>query len=407
MKLAATQRWGGGGVTALALALVLAACGSVTSTSSATSHPTSTATPAATASPSPPASQPTDPLAACLTAPTGGTPAAWGFGVTEGSKVEVLSISGTVLNTAAAATYPVTVPVPVGVGQAGIYLYDESSGKLTVLGKSGAAQDLGTITPTGGWNGADSISLAESPNGQCWVFALNSYGTNQEATSQIYVGGTGVAPALVTTLTRSNTAGGGYQALRWDASGVLLGADPTGVGGAGPFISEGYSLSAVVRMDPQTWALSSPLCSSGRFADEAADGTLACLTGVGTDTKILVSPPGGSTTTIDTGSDTTGVVAFVGGSSFLTYCTSAAASSGWSEALLSVALGGSNPSPATLIPDSAGDDFDGSLAWFRLVGTTSVAEILGGSGPTSLAEVNLTTGQATDIAPADSLLGVL
>jgi hypothetical protein len=407
MRSTATERWGVGGVAALVL--VLASCGLATQTPTASpkTHPANTGTPAPTATPSPTASQPTGPLAACLTAPSGGTLAPWGFGVTKGSQVEVLSTNGTVLNTAAAATYPITVPVPVGAGQAGVYLYDESSGELTVLGKSGAAQDLGTITPTGGWNGADTISLAESPNGQCWVFVVNSYDTNQVATSQIYAGGTGVAPTLVTTLTRSNTAGGGYQALRWDVSGVLLGTYPTGVGGAGPFIGEGYSLSTVVRMDPQTGALSPPLCSSGRFADKAADGTLACLTGVGTDTKILVTTSGGSTTTIDTGSDTAGLVSFVGGSSVLTYCTSAAASSGWTEALLSVALGGSSPSPTTLIPASAGDEFDGSLAWFRLVGTTSIAEILGGSGPTSLAEVNLSTGQQTTIAPADSLLGVL
>jgi hypothetical protein len=234
------------------------------------------------------------------------------------------------------------------------------------------------------------------------------------ATSQIYVGGTGIPPTLVTTLTRPNAvngaAAGGYQALRWDASGVLLGSYPTGVGGAGPFIDEGYSLRVVVRLDPQTGGLTAPLCSSGRFADEAPDGTLACLTGLNTDVKIEVTKTGGSTTTIDTGSDSAGEVAFVGGSSLLTYCTSATSSSatlGWTENLLSVQLGGPSPSSTTLINGAATAQLEGPFAWYKLVGTTSIAELLGGTGPTSLGEVNLSTGQTTTLAPADSLLGVL
>ena len=400
------KRSGLGGIAALVL--VLTSCGSTqtapTATATTSSNPPSTATQAPTPTPTP--------LAVCATPPAGGSPAVWGFGVTKGSEVEVVGTDGTGLNTAPNGGDGSTAPVEVGVGQAGVYFYDETTGDLSVLGKSGPVQTLGDVTPAGGWNAVDNISLAESPSGACWAFAIDSYDASQVATSQIYVGGAGIPPTLVTTLTRPNTvngaAAGGYQALRWDASGVLLGSYPTGVGGAGPFIDEGYSLAVVVRLDPQTGGLTAPLCSSGQFADEALDGSVACMTGLGTDAKIEVTKSGGSTTTIDTGAVSAGQGAFVGGSSLLTYCTSTAAGSGgWNESLLAIELGGQSPSPKTLASGTPYGQLEGPYAWTKVVGTTSIAELLGGTGPTSLGEVNLSTGQTTTLAPADSLLGVL
>jgi len=332
--------------------------------------------------------------------------------VIKGSEVEVVGTDGTVLNTAPKGGYGSTAPVEVGVGQAGVYFYDESTGDLSVLGKSGPAQVLGDVTPAGGWNTVDNISLAESPSGACWAFAVASYDASQVATSQIYVGGTGIPPTLVTTLTRPNmvngAAAGGYQVLRWDATGVLLGSYPTGVGGAGPFIDESYSFAIVVRLDPATGTVSAALCSSGQFADEATDGSIACLSGLGSDAKIAVTKPGGATTTVDTGSDSAGEVAFLGGTSAeLTYCTAATVSSPtyyWIEYLLAVQLGSS---PTTLIQGNTTGGLEGPYAWFKLVGGTSIAEIQGASGSTELVEVNFNTGQTTTLAPADSLLGVL
>jgi hypothetical protein len=401
-------RMGAGGIAGLALAL--ASCGSATQTVTPSPTALATSTPPQTATPSPSATP--LPITACATAPAGGTPAAWGFAVTQGSEIEVLSTTGSVLNQTPNGGYGSTAPVEVGVGQAGVYLYDESTGELSVLGKTGAAQDLGTLIPTGGWSTTDNISLAESPSGTCWIFSVVSWDASANATTELWVGGPGISPpSLVTTLTRPNTVNGGfaggYQALRWDPSGVLLGSHPTDVGGAGPFIGESYSFGLVVSMDPATGQLSAPLCSSGRFADEAADGSVACISGLGSDAKIVVTKPGGATTTVDTGSSSAGQVAFVGGSSLLTYCTSASASSGWTESLLAVQLGGSSPSPKTLVPGSTASQLEGPFAWYKLVGTTSIAEIEGASESTELVEVNLGTGQTTTIAPADSLLGVL
>ena len=77
----------------------------------------------------------------------------------KGSEVEVVGTDGTVLNTAPRGGYGSTAPVEGGVGQAGVYFYDESTGDLSVLGKSGPAQVLGDVTPAGGWNTVDNISL--------------------------------------------------------------------------------------------------------------------------------------------------------------------------------------------------------------------------------------------------------
>jgi hypothetical protein len=334
--------------------------------------------------------------------------------VTKGSEVEVLGTSGAVLNTAPLGDgYTLTEPVTVGVGQAGVYFYDESTGALSVLGKSGAAQNLAQISPSGGWSAGDNaISLAESPNGECWAFSLVTYSASQVATSQIYVGGTGITTTLVDTVTRANTvngaAAGGYQILRWDASGLLLGTQPTGVGGGGgPFIDDGYSLATAARLDLQTATLSGPLCSGGQFADEAADGTVACLVGLDTDTKIVVTKPGGSTTTLDTGSAEVGQVAFGGGSSLLTYCTGGPPADGadFTENLMTAQLGGSTPSTTTLISGSPGSTLEGPWPWYKLAGSSppSMVEIQG----SDLVQVNLATGQTTTVAPAASVLGVL
>jgi hypothetical protein len=193
--------------------------------------------------------------------------------------------------------------------------------------------------------------------------------------------------------------GGGYQVVRWDTSGVLLGTDPTSVGGGGPFISDGYSLATVVRMDPLTGAVSSPLCTGGRFGDVAPDGTVACLTGPNTDVQIIVTSPDGSTTTIDTGMPFAGQVGFVGSSSLLTYGTSNDVwnANGWTTNLLVVQLGGATPSPDTLSSGDGAGDNESSYPWYKIVDGNSIVETRGGSVTSSLVLVDLTTGQTTTV----------
>ena len=103
-----------------------------------------------------------------------------------------------------------------------------------------------------------------------------------------------------------------------------------------------------------------------------------------------------------------GQIGFVGGSSLLTYCTSAGWSGdAWTTNLLVVPLQGQSPSPETLRRgDAAGDD-DNAYPWHKIVGDDSIVELSSGSGATSLVAISLTTGQTTAVGPANILLGVL
>ena len=398
-----------------AVALVLVSCGVAqgtptakvqsSQTPSAATTPTATPTPTATAAPE-------GTLASCVGAASASSAAS-----TTGpiiavqiatASVELIDTRGDVLNQA--AIQPYAGATPVGQGPDGIYLYTASTGEVALLGPTGPLQEVASITAV---NDFDDFSLAASPNGQCWMFSDTSYDSNLNGTSRMYVGfNSGAAPILLATLTRSTSTDGGspgYRLLRWDSAGVLLGSDPTGVGGGGPFIGEGYSLPGVVRMNPLTGALSPPLCTTGRFADVASDGTLACLTGWGTDSEIEVTSPGGSTTTIDTGMPFAGQIGFAGGSSLLTFCTSSDVwtDGAWTTNLLAVQLGAGTPMPETLSSGAGPGQNESSYAWFKIVDGTSMFETRGGTGASSLVMINLLTGQMTDIVAADSILGVL
>jgi len=398
-----------------ALTVALASCGPT-----ATGPPTSRGSPTPTATAvSPEAANPSvsstpsaaaGPLASCVgAAPTTPTLSASGplIAVEPSiSDVELVDTSGVVANQTAAAVDSSTGFNPVGQGPSGVYLYDLNTGDLEVLGPSGPPQELGQVTAS---SNLDSISLAESPNAQCWILADTTYDSNLNGTTRLYVSSSGGTPVLGATLRLDANQGGGYRVLRWDASGVLLGADPTGVGGGGPFIDESYSLPGVVSFDPLSGAVSSPLCKDGRFGDVAADGTVACVTGIGTDAQIVVTRPAGSTSTIDTGLPLAGQVAFVGGSSFLTYCTSDGVwnANGWTTNLLSVQLGSGTPSPVTLSSGDGPGENEDSYAWFKILEGTSIVETRVVGGTPSVVTIDLSTGGSTTIAPAQTILGVL
>ena len=296
-------------------------------------------------------------------------------------------------------------------------MYDDSTRGLDLLGVDGALHALATLdtAPAG---------VADSPDGQSLVYSLVSWSgagqsTGPIATSRIYVLAYGGAPRLVATLSRPNGTGaprgaylGGYRVLRWDAAGVLLGSDPTGVGGYGPFIGEGYGLSTVVRLDPTTGSVSSPLTPGCRFSDVAGDGTTACVSG----SAIEVRSPSGSTRTIDTGAKWVGDVAFTSDSSSLTFSTAIypqgeASSVGWFDHLFVVHLGGGLPAPRELTPPE-GWRVSETFAFDRLLDPNTVAEVIDTSNfeHDTVELVDLTTGRTTPITPVDpggdSIIGV-
>jgi len=327
----------------------------------------------------------------------------------QAGEIDLVSSDGTLLNSVSAnLDDPNVGPVPMGVGETGVYLYYPATGAIDLLGLTGPPQDVGQTTPNVSGGSSSLAGLAESPNGECWIFSLVSWtygGSADSATSQLYVGGIGSSPLLVATLDRTV----GYQVLSWDASGVLLGTELTGIGGGpAPFTwTDGVDLQIVVDFDPVTGDVSTPLCSTttDSFRDIAPGGTVACAVQGTSDAEIQVRSPDGSITTIPTGSPLAGHVRFVDGTSLLTYCTSDDQEVGdtqFTEDLWSVEIGSATPSPQMLMT--------GDLSWCEggvVAGTSSIAELGGGADTTSIVLINLSSGQTTTVAPADELLGVL
>ncbi|HXZ99224.1 MAG TPA: hypothetical protein VEK76_02630 [Candidatus Binatia bacterium] len=416
------------------LALALAACGSSSTGPVATASASTSIVPSLVSSPAPgsPSASPTAPatgsaaLSACESGapaspqfPASGPPVAVVRDQTPEQIVELVDAQGDVLNQA--TTDVSSGPFPVGVGPDGVFLYHQDTGEMDLLGESGQPQDLGLTAP--GQGDDPATSAAESPNGRCWILSLATWsgqGTEMSATTHLYIGIRGKAPTLAATFSRANTVsngtwGGGFQVLRWDAAGVLLGSSPTDVGGAGPFIGEDYSLANVVRYDPGTGAVSSPLCALGnaaRFADAATDGSVACVTGEGSDARITVTHTDGTQSTIDTEAPYAGQVAFVAGSSTLTFSTSFGSTEGggaWTDTLWTATLSAPSALPQTLRSgDQASWDESGSAPQ-KLIGSSSIVELgaPSSSAPTSLVTIDLGSGKATTIGPADGILGVL
>jgi len=401
---------------AVAGAALLAACaspGPVAPTPpfeapSSPSLPTGPATEPATLSP---AATPTPPItvgdlpAECTGAadPSGTPPSGSPVAVQRGQTIDLVGPSGNVVNqTGADVTSGLVV---AGLNADALFLYHPSTGDLSRLGLSGAVVDLGTTMASP----PDSVfasSFAVSPNGKCWLMAAPAWGDGADAaaTTAVYGGVIGGAALLVATLVRAGEASVAYSILRWDVEGVLLGSEPDGSGGAGPFVNES-ALAAVVRFDPSRGSVSPPLCS-GRFGDVAPDGTLACVSGG----LISVTRPDGSTVTVATGATQVGQVAFAAGSSTLTYCTASAWSGvgDWADALTVVDVAANVPQ----VRQTADyQDFENALAFDKVVDGDEIVELEGattiGGSPTSLAVISLGTGAVTPIGPPGLIIGVL
>jgi hypothetical protein len=324
--------------------------------------------------------------------------------------VELVDLQGDVVNTTTVSSQglpdPNDLPTVLGVGEAGVYLYAPSTGKLSLLGPTGSPQLLGQI-PAG--NQLDQFSVAGSPNGQCWILTDASFDSQEDATTRIYGGSGGGVPVLVATLPRGASEGGGYQVVGWATSGVLLGSDPTGIGGGpSPFgWTDGVSLSTVDELNPATGALSSPFCvkDGGSFRALAPDGTQACESQTASGARFDIQSLDGLMTPITTGVSQAGHVRFANGSSTVTYCTSddqPTATAQFGETLWVAQLGGGAVSPRQLM--------SGDLSWCEqgaVTGPDSIVEVGGGGDPSSAVLVDLESGQVTPLAPADSIIGVI
>jgi hypothetical protein len=402
-----------------AVALLVSACGSLPTppvrgvTAPSTSSPRAlpsgaSSTPSSTVSPGVEGS-----LASCVD-PTlvGSSLGAPVIAIQAAGDIQLLDLRGDRLNEADA-----TNETSVGLGPDGVYLYDSQTGQLSRLGLEGPLQPLVTIpgSPDGD---LDLAGLAESPNGRCWIYSVVTWDQDSgSATTRLYVGGASTAPVLLGTYTRGNTSegryAGGYRVLAWTASGVLLGTDPSGVGGAGPFIGDGYSRASVVELNPVTGTLStSSLCPSGdTFGQMSADGSVvACVSDTGSQAQITLSQPAaGTSIVIPTGATLAGHVLFTEGANALTYCTgdeqaaTDGSGSGWTETLWRLSIGaGSPPTPQRLMSGEGSWCEEGAV-----LDAGTMVEAQMSNGASTYGTVDLVSGQSTTIGTMDQLLGVL
>ena len=299
----------------------------------------------------------------------------------------------------------------IGSSQAGVYLWNRTTGALEELGLTGPPQNLGT-TNTGSESGLpEASSPVVSPNGECWVLSMVT-GDSQggTATTQVYGGVFGNSPTLLATMTRADAIGG-YPPLAWGSTGVLLGSGPDNVGGGGPgFELDGgqYRFWQVVLVNPSTGAFSSqPLCAgAGDFQALSQDGELIACRTVASSGGIEVGPPGGTMDAIEAGATVVGAVAFSPDDAFVTYCTLGSVSSDgqdWAETLWSAPAKGSG-TPVSLVTQ---DQWSGCGGY--ALGNDFAAVLAGVNGASSapVDVIDLRTGETTTIGTADSVVGVL
>jgi hypothetical protein len=325
--------------------------------------------------------------------------------------IELVDLGGHVV--ASHAITETSAPPPshwFGYGPRGVYVVD-ASGSVSVLGADGAFRAEGSIPVS---VDQQVIGIAGSPDGTHWIAAVVAYQPDLSATTTIY-DGTGVAPPrVVATLTRASQDPGpqrrflgGYGVLRWDARGVLLGSRPTGVGGNGPYIDEGYGLATVVRLDPATGAVSAPLTTDCRFEDAAPDGTVACVAG----SDVRIRRTDGTASTIHTGARWLGHVAFMGTSSKLTYATAAytdANETTWTHTLHGVSLSGTTSPQPTVIASGLSPEFQTAFAFTCVVDSSAVVGLTAQSGdPSTYLSLFRAGAPERVLAPADNIIGVL
>jgi hypothetical protein len=392
--------------------------GTLRESSTPTVEASAAASPSSTPAPSltpPPTSEPTPTPTTTATGPPPVVPANLViaadrlFFPSGDDTLELINGSGKVIatDTVPSSAPPWSVPGDgpwwVGFGPTGIFI-DTSSGSLSALepdGKVHALENIGAIPLE------EMSGLAESPDGAQWIYSVVTWNSGySESTSRLYVGSAGSSPRLVATLTRADSAGGGYAVLRWDATGVLLGTALQNVGGAGPFISEGYEFESVVQLDPSTGAISAPLTSSCRFSDVASDGTIACVSG----TSIKVLHPDGTVTAIEASGRAVGRVAFAGDSSTLTYCVANDTSDGsWADTLYVVDLDAGTPVPKALsATNGLGNIIEGAdaAAWTDVVSGQTLVATTDQNDPVATL-INLNGGGTQSLGSVSAILGVL
>src|SRR5438105_2256002 len=137
---------------------------------------------------------------------------------------------------------------------------------LQALDRTGKVRKLGQLAGTP--NQSDKAPVAVKPDLSQWLYTL----TDDKWTSRIHLG-TPTGDTLIATIP-SPDGNLYYQAYAWNASGVYMVKEATGLGGASPFLEYHFDLA---KFDLTTNRVTdvSPACSAYGVLD---DGTMICRT---------------------------------------------------------------------------------------------------------------------------------
>src|SRR5437773_7097043 len=106
---------------------------------------------------------------------------------------------------------------------------------LESLDRSGTVRKLGQLAPS--LSGFDAGRVAVNPDLSRWIYTL----TDSRFTTHIHLG-TPTSDSEIAAVTAPATDTS-YAGFTWNASGVYLTQQPTGLGGAGPFLEYHFSLA--------------------------------------------------------------------------------------------------------------------------------------------------------------------
>ena len=173
---------------------------------------------------------------------------------------------------------------------------------LESLDRSGTVRKLGQLAPS--LSGFDAGKVAVNPDLSRWIYTL----TDSRFTTHIHLG-TPTSDSEIAAVT-SPATDTSYAGFTWNASGVYLTEQPTGLGGAGPFLEYHFSL-AKFDLNSHKVTIVSPTCTVYAVLD---DGTMICRRSFA-DGRIDVRSPAGQThfiqMTIGGAANTTDAFAYI------------------------------------------------------------------------------------------------
>ncbi len=173
---------------------------------------------------------------------------------------------------------------------------------LESLDRGGTVSKLGQVAPS--LTVLDTGRVMVSPDLSRWIYTL----TDSKFTTHIHLG-TAAGDTEIAALPPPDTETS-YTGLVWNASGVYLTEQPTGLGGAGPFLDYRFNL-AKFDLDSHKVTIVSPKCIVYAVLD---DGTMICRPSFA-DGRIEVRSPSGQShfiqMTIGGAANTTDAFAYV------------------------------------------------------------------------------------------------